>query len=106
MAAIISDEFAQQLHDRLTRGGVISPDERAGLDVWLAIQDASENAALSHPGEGTAVADLRFQVNSALDQVSAVTRSIQQLTAENDLLRREIAALRSRLAAGSVPQPA
>ena len=106
MAAIISDEFAQQLRDQLSRGGVISPDESAGLDAWLAVQDASENASLSHPGEETAVADLRFQVNSALEQVSAVTRSIQQLTAENDLLRPEIAALRTRLAARPVPQPA
>ena len=103
---MISDEFAQQLHHKASRGGALSPSERAELDAWLAAQDKAESAVLSPRSIEPAVADLRSQVNSALEQVGAATRSIQQLTAENELLRGEIASLRSRMAARPVSQPA
>ena len=103
---MISDEFAQQLHDTASRGGALSSAERAQLDAWLAAQDKAETTLLSPKNGEPAVADLRSQVNSTLERVGAVTRSIQQLTAENDSLRREVAALRDRLAARPVSQPA
>jgi hypothetical protein len=103
---MISDEFAQQLHDKASRCGTLSPSERAELDAWLSAQDKAESAVLSPRSIEPAVAHLRSQVNSALEQVGAATRSIQQLTAENELLRGEVASLRRRLAARPVSHPA
>ena len=103
---MIPDESARRLHDRVTRGGALSPPERAQLDEWLAAQDQSEARMLSSKGFVPALADLRSQVDSTLEQVSLVTQNIQQLSSENDSLRREIAALRSRVAGRPVSQPA
>jgi peptidoglycan hydrolase CwlO-like protein len=103
---MICDESAQQLHDKATRGGTLSSDERAHLDAWLSAQDETEASLLSPKRVEPALAELRSQVNSALKQVGTITRSIQQLTAENESLQREVAALRSRLAVGPLPRPA
>ena len=103
---MISDESGQALHDRASRGDPLRPDERVQLDVWLTAHDQAESELLSPKGVTPALASLRSQVNSAFEQMSVVTRNIQHLAAENDSLRREVAALRSRLAARPLPQPA
>ena len=103
---MISDELGRQWHDKASRGGAVSPDERRQLEEWLAAQDCAESDVLSSAGVEPTVATLRFQVNSALGQIATVTRDLQQLGADNDALRREIAALRTRLAARTVSQPA
>src|SRR5437879_4238124 len=103
---MISDELARQLHDRASRGGPLSPDERQQLDEWLSIQDRAEAQLLSPKSVEPALVALRSQVEAALAQVGTVTRSIQQLCAQNDALRDEIAELRRRLAARPAPQRA
>lgn len=103
---MISDESAGRLHDRVSRGDTLSPDERADLDAWLAAQDEAEAALLSRQSAEALVAELRSQVKSALEQVGTITRTIQQLTAENDALRRDVDALRKQLAVRPVLRPA
>jgi hypothetical protein len=77
---MICDESAQQLHDKATRGGTLSSDERAHLDAWLSAQDETEASLLSPKRVEPALAELRSQVNSSLKQVGTITRSIQQLS--------------------------
>jgi septal ring factor EnvC (AmiA/AmiB activator) len=103
---MIADELAQQWHDKASRGGALSPEEQRQLDEWLAAQDLAESRQLSSADEEPALAALRSQVDSALAQVGTVTRQLQQLSSDNDALRREIAALRTRLAARPASQPA
>ena len=101
--AMISDESGQRLHDRATRGEPLSSNERAQLDGWLAAKDVAEGQLLSAQSGESPLAKLRSQVNGALEQVVAVARSLQRISSENDELRREVAALRQRLAAAAQP---
>ena len=103
---MISDESGQELHDRASRGASLTQDEHIQLDSWLTKQDQAECESLSPKGAEPALASLRSQVHSALEQVGAVTRNLQHLAAENDSLRREVATLRSRLAERPLAQPA
>ncbi len=43
---MISDNIAQQLHDKLTRGESLSAEEQATLDAWYAAQDEAESHTL------------------------------------------------------------
>src|SRR5437867_1552803 len=42
-----TDQQAQHIHDRATRGEPISAEERSQLDQWYARMDAEEGALLS-----------------------------------------------------------
>ena len=102
---MISDESAWQLHDKATRGGALSSEERADLDGWYAARDEAEVALFSRTSAEPAVVELRGQVRSTLEQVATLTRTIQQLTSENDALRHDVDALRRQLAARPVSRP-
>jgi hypothetical protein len=94
---MISDKQGAQLHDRATRGEELTPAEQEQLAVWYAGQDSAERDAL--PLEDVEdVAALQTQVQAATKQLAIVTGRIQGVTAENETLRREITALRQRLA--------
>jgi len=93
-----TDEVARQLHDKATRGGTLSPEERACLEKWYAQQDQEENAALAGALSSQPIAALRAQVDVAVGQLGAVTHRIQALTAESETVRQENAALRRQLA--------
>src|SRR5258708_39045778 len=100
-----ADQQAQQIHDRATRGEPISAEERSQLDQWYARMDAEEGALLNR-GPPHDLAAQRGQIDAAVAQVRVVTQRIQTLTAENETVRREVAALQRQLAEKSTPQPA
>ncbi len=100
------DDLALQLHDRATRGGALSAEEQALLDAWYARQDREEAAALAAADSSQSVAALQGQVDAAVAQLLTVTQRVQTLTAENEVVRQEIAALQRRLAQQSANQPA
>jgi len=39
---MVSDEIGKQLHNRATRGEVLSAEEQAHLEEWYATQDRAE----------------------------------------------------------------
>jgi hypothetical protein len=93
-----------ELHDRATRGGVLSADERAQLQQWYAEQDQAEAEMLARaPAPQTA--RLRAEVDDAIAQLVAVSQQLQSQCTENESLRREIAALEHRLAQRTTVQP-
>ena len=57
----------QQLHDRSTRGNILSEAERAELETWYAQQDAEEYKLLGSVNAASLV-DIRKQVDEALSQ--------------------------------------
>jgi hypothetical protein len=102
---MVSDELGRQLHDKATRGGALTAQERLQLDEWYREQDAAES---QHPDRTTVAAQvtmLRTQVAEGLAQIQAATADIQSLAASNETLRREAAVLRERLAKRPIPQP-
>ena len=95
---MISDEIGKQLHDRLSRGETLSAAEQAQLTAWYATQDAAEADLLYQPAIETDLEPLQRQIDIASAQLTAVTERIQQVTAENSILRQEITRLRQQLA--------
>lgn len=102
---MVSDERGKQLHDRATRGQVLSPKEQMQLKAWYEAQDRAEMAELGLPVSET-TASLRTQVDAVLVQLATTTRRIQELVAENETLRHEIAVLRRQWTERAILQPA
>jgi len=94
----MTDEQFQHLHDQMTRGYQLTPEEQSELDAWYTRQDQAEGQLLFHPARSTSPAELQRQVATAASQLEVVTRHIREVMAENLLLREEIAALQRRLA--------
>ncbi len=92
-----SDELGMQLHDRATRGEALAAEEQSQLEQWYASQDAMESDLLQHTSAKLDVSELWTQVEAALAQLTTVTQRIQQITMENEVLRREIAVLQQQL---------
>jgi hypothetical protein len=92
-----SESRVQQLHDRATRGEVLTSEEQAELEQWYTDQDDAEVTMLAVPLSPDENASLQRQVDAALGQLRIVTERIQALSRENDAVRREIAELRQRL---------
>ena len=102
---MIADDTGQMLHDKATRGVSLSQDEQAQLDQWYMAQDNAEAAALGVTPPPT-LADLQSQVMAALARSVSLAQRVQELTDENDALRREIGILRQQVARRFPLQPA
>ncbi len=92
-----SDEVAKHLHDKASRGKTLSAEERKKLDAWYASLDTMESEMLSRPSNDKTIDALRVQLEMSQAQLVAVMQRIQEVTAENDILRRDIAALQRQL---------
>jgi hypothetical protein len=101
-----TEQDLKQLHDRLTRGLALAEKEQASLAAWYARLDSEESAALSGPPSPSTVAALQVQVEAVTIQLLNVTQRIQATAAENDHLRREVAALQEQVAQRFKAQPA
>jgi hypothetical protein len=103
---MIPEEIGHQLHDKATRGTALTAQEQAQLDEWYHQQDRSESQDFNGSWGESAVAELRSQVVEALAQMQAVAADLQNLAGSNEALRREVTALRERVAQGPATQRA
>lgn len=103
---MVSDELGEQLHDRATRGEILSPTELTQLQAWYDARDRVESVQLNLATPTASTVALQTQLHSALGQMATITKQIQEIVAENDALRNEITALRRQLANRTSPQPA
>ena len=92
------DDAARALHDRATRGEVLSSEEQAQLEQWYAAQDNAEQGILNSPAASAATSDLQLQVTGVLERCITLAQRIQELSHHNDDLRRDIAQLRQQVA--------
>jgi hypothetical protein len=88
----------QELHDRATRGATLSPEEQAQLSAWYAEQDEIESQLLGSLVGVQTREMLQVHIQAALAQLALVTQRIQDLTVQNEELRREVASLKNQLA--------
>jgi peptidoglycan hydrolase CwlO-like protein len=96
---MMSDELGRQLHDRSTRGEVLSTLEEQQLDAWYDSQDQRESELLLSSSVPTSnLSELQTQIEKSLNQLEAVVDRIQKVSAENTVLQREVAELRQQLA--------
>jgi septal ring factor EnvC (AmiA/AmiB activator) len=103
---MVSDDLFRQLHDKATRGEPLSAEERAQLENWYALQDSAESRVLGLPAVEKTPATLQAHIDTALAQLMTVTKRVQEIAAENETLRREIAVLRRELTYLPARQPA
>ena len=87
------DKRMWQLHDKATRGEILSEDEQAELAAWYAAQDAAESQFLTETAPSQSLADLPADVQTAVTQLRAVALRIQVLSAQNEAIRQEVTAL-------------
>lgn len=87
----------QELHDRATRGLLLTDTEQIQLEAWYAQQDEVENHLLTSAETPQTIEVLQTQIKAALTQVAAMTQRIQELMRQNDELRREVANLKQQL---------
>ena len=95
---MLANELGQQLHDRATRGGVLSADERAQLEAWYDEMDHAEMARLNLAARTKNFDFLQAEIDAAQAQILVTVKRIQKTEKENDALRREITALEDLLA--------
>ena len=70
----------------------------AQLNAWYAQEDEAEARLLGVSDGDEKMDALQTQIKAALTQVASVTRQIQRLMLHNEELRREVVALKQRLA--------
>ena len=94
---MVSDMLGGQLHDRVTREERLSDVELAQLNEWYASHDKAETLELDLPPMAMRSTELQAQIDAALARLAAITKRIQELAIENDLLRQDVIALRCRV---------
>ena len=94
---MISNELGVQLHDRWTRGQLLTAEEQTQLELWYQQQDAQEAKQLNLVSTVVEISDLQAQIEMTLKQLATVIQRIQQITTENQGLRQEVSILRQQL---------
>ncbi len=98
------EDFGKQLHDLATRGVSLTAEEQKKLEAWYAAQDQAEMEALNLSANEEPDALLQTEVDSTLRRIAAVTRRIQEISAENNALREEITVSRRKLGQQTMAQ--
>ena len=94
----ISEINALVLHDKATRGMMLTEEEQTMLASWYTREDEAEANIINTGSDSDTLASLQAHVKSVLIQLTLGTERIQATEAENERLRREIAELRHQLA--------
>jgi len=102
----MAQELLKKLHHLATTGATLTDGQQTELEDWYAQQDREEQSALNLSGVNTDLESLRVQVEAALAQLLAATKRMQDLVAENDNLRHDLAFLRQKLTTASALQTA
>jgi hypothetical protein len=88
----------QKLHDRVTRGEVLTKEEHLALENWYEEQDQVEQQRLSVALSSVSVADLQAQTSAILKRLELTAQYIQETLTVNNSIRQDIAVLEEQLA--------
>ena len=69
------DAIGMQLHDRSTRGEILTPAEPDRLEGWYTLQDAQEIYLLQEEEPLFDLSQLRVQVDVALTQLTTISQA-------------------------------
>jgi len=96
---MISEKLVQSLHDKSTRGEILTVEEQLLLTDWYESQDKLEAEMLGTDSviPENATQYLQIQIKTGLEKLVAVTQQIQRIISENEALRHEISVLQNQL---------
>src|SRR5437016_12724870 len=101
------DSVAQALHEKSVLGGLLTTEEQERLREWYAKLDEEEGAMLAGVAPPQQdLAKLRAQVDAVASDLVTGAQRIHSLVAENEKLRKDIAAIEQQVAGKNVAQPA
>lgn len=86
---MIPDTLGQKLHDKATRGEMLSKEEQTQLVEWYTHQDKNEADELIIPESNVNISTIQVQIEEVLAQLSTLTNHIQQIINENKVLRQD-----------------
>jgi hypothetical protein len=87
---MISDEDGIQLHDRATRGGLLSLEEQFQLKEWYDHRDAEEYKLFNQTLDRKTTTFLHEQMDDVIVQLEAIRQKIQEVLSQSRSLRREM----------------
>ncbi len=94
----MTNNLMQILHDRATRGEVLSETEQIQLKTWYEIQDRLESELLNNRNAPDFLSKSEMNIDSVLSEIAEFTSNIQKISAENEKIRRENEVLREKIA--------
>ncbi len=104
---------SQYLHDRATRGEVLSADEQSQLDAWYAEINRQETQILFGQDEAPtfeawqAKTDrLQQQIDGLLNQITISSATLQEMYSQNKVLRTTVDELHAKLIEQTLLEPA
>ena len=98
----MTDSQMQALHDRATRGDLLTDEERAQLEAWYTQQDQAELGLLQLGAPSESAVQLREQVAVAAAQLETISQQIRNVIVENEQVRSDIALLQRQLSQRTV----
>ena len=90
-------QMALGLHEKVSLGQALSPEEQSLLDDWYALQDGTEQAHVRYPTAPPSLDVLRQKIEASLAELVLLSGKIQQFHAQNENLRSENARLQHQL---------
>ncbi len=93
-----NDNLMQILHDRATRGEVLSETEKAQLEAWYESHDKLESELLNNGNTPDFLGQRNLQIQVVLSEIAEFTSDIQKISTENEKIRRENEVLREKIA--------
>jgi hypothetical protein len=94
---MVPEDQIKQLHDKSTHDQPLSSEEHSLLEEWYAFQDHVEHVALDLTMNKSNWATLHAQIENLLNQLTIVTKRIQEISTENGSLKQEITRLYRQL---------
>lgn len=96
---MISENTGKSLHDKATRGELLTDNEQILLSEWYESQDKIEAGML---GREQSVSEnitdfLQMQIRAGMEKLMSLTQQIQHIIAENEALKHEISVLQHQL---------
>lgn len=88
------EEEAKKLHDRATRGEILSVEEQTALQNWYDEQDRAEDLLLNQNRTDSNSAISREQLNAKLSEISQAALDVERIARQNEIIRRENERLR------------
>ena len=95
---MVSDKIGLKLHDKFTRGHVLTQAEKQKLESWYAQKDSSENEQILKTASGySTVNSLQNAIDETHRQVASLTSRLQTVEQENRNIALENKRLREKL---------